>query len=189
VTVQPATRDLVLSSVFAALIAGLGLAPPITLVFPVPITLQSLGVMMAGLIIGPWRAAAACALVIALVAAGMPLLAGGRGGLGVFVGPTAGFLLAWPVGAIVAGLIARGTRTARRGPIRWLALFVAAIAGGVLIVYAGGIAWLATVGGLGFVPAAIGSLAFVPGDLVKAALAATAARAVERAYPVDRRRV
>jgi len=86
------TRDLVLISLFAAIIVALGFVPPITLGFiPVPITAQSLGVMLAGVILGAKRGALAAVLVILLVAIGLPVLSGGRGGLAVFAGPTVGF--------------------------------------------------------------------------------------------------
>jgi biotin transport system substrate-specific component len=94
------TKDIVHIALFAALTAALGLFPPLTLpVIGVPITAQSLGVMLAGSIIGSKRGALALALFLLLVAIGLPLLAGGRGGVGVFLGPGGGFLLAWPLGA------------------------------------------------------------------------------------------
>ena len=82
------TRNTVYVAVFAAMIAAMGLVPPITLgVIPVPITLQTLGVMLAGAMLGPWRGSLASLVVIVLSVAGLPLLAGGRGGLGVLLGP------------------------------------------------------------------------------------------------------
>ena len=76
------TRDIVLVALFAAIIVVLGMLPPITLGFiPVPITAQSLGVMLAGCILGAKRGAGACLLVVLLVAIGLPVLSGGRGGL------------------------------------------------------------------------------------------------------------
>ncbi|MEL6321465.1 MAG: biotin transporter BioY, partial [Cyanobacteria bacterium J06626_14] len=73
------TRDLVYIAVFAALVAALGLIPPIPLPFiPVPITAQSLGVMLAGAILGARRGACALLLFLVLVAIGFPLLSGGR---------------------------------------------------------------------------------------------------------------
>ena len=79
------TRDLVLSALFAALIVALGLIPAIPVgALPVPITPQSLGVMLAGLILGPVRGGLAVALVVLLVVLGLPVLSGGRGGFGSF---------------------------------------------------------------------------------------------------------
>lgn len=172
------TRDLVYCALFAALVAGLGVVPPIPLAFlPVPITAQTLGVMLAGLLIGAKRGGIALVLFVLLVAAGLPLLAGGRGGIGVLMGPTAGFILGWIPGAIVTGLIAeRFGASARPVP-----LFLAAAVGGVAVVYAVGIPWLWLVAGLPLEKAAMGTLAFVPGDLIKSAVAAFTAAAVQRA--------
>ncbi|MGO7428305.1 biotin transporter BioY, partial [Rhizobium ruizarguesonis] len=90
------TRDLVLTALFAAIIVALGLLPPISLGFiPVPITAQSLGVMMAGVVLGARRGAIAVLIVLVLVAIGLPVLSGGRGGLAIFASPTAGFLIGW----------------------------------------------------------------------------------------------
>ena len=74
-------RNMTRIALFAALIAALGLIPSLTLAFGVPITAQSMGVMLAGAILGAKRGALAVLLFMALVALGLPLLAGGRGGL------------------------------------------------------------------------------------------------------------
>ncbi|MDN6350660.1 MAG: biotin transporter BioY, partial [Yaniella sp.] len=68
-------RDLARIAVFAALTAGLGLLGSFTVVGAVPITLQTLGVMLAGVVLGPWRGSASMALLILGVALGLPLLA------------------------------------------------------------------------------------------------------------------
>lgn len=182
------TRDVVLVALFAAIIVALGLVPPITLGFvPVPITLQTLGVMLAGAMLGPVRGALACLLVVFLTVVGLPVLAGGRGGLGVVFGPTGGFLLGWVPGAFVAGWLVRRLAARAGGTVRQtLAYFLACAVGGIAIVYALGIPWLAAVTGMGLSRAAVGSLTFVPGDLLKAIVAALVARNVERAYPVAR---
>ena len=98
-------RNVVYIAVFAALIAVLGLLPKLTLISGIPITAQSLGIMLCGTILGAKRGALAVLLFLALVALGLPLLAGGRGGLGVFTTPWAGFLFGFPVAAFVAGLM------------------------------------------------------------------------------------
>lgn len=180
------TVDLVLVALFAGLIVVFGLLPPVPLGFiPVPITMQTLGVMLAGVVLGARRGALACALVVLLVAIGLPILSGGRGGLGVFAGPTAGFLLGWIPGAFAAGLIAeRLIDPTASGLRQGLAFLAAAVAGGIAVVYAAGIPWLAVVAHVGLAKAAIGSAAFLPGDLIKAAVAAMVARGVFRAYPL-----
>ncbi|WP_234854561.1 biotin transporter BioY, partial [Sinorhizobium meliloti] len=79
------TRDLVLVALFTAIIVVLGLVPPITLGFiPVPITAQSMGVMLAGCIIGAKRGALAFLLLVLLVAIGLPVLSGGRDRVRIF---------------------------------------------------------------------------------------------------------
>src|ERR1039458_3857102 len=85
------SRDLALVASFAALIAVLGLPGGIP-VFgnAVPVPLQALGVMLAGLVLGWRRGALSVVVLLVLVAAGLPLLSGGRGGLGGFAGPRVG---------------------------------------------------------------------------------------------------
>src|SRR5574344_3076973 len=77
----------------AALMAVLGLIPKIDLPFGVPITLQSLGGMLAGCLLGGKRGFQSLALFLLAVAVGLPLLSGGRGGIGVFMLPSAGYLI------------------------------------------------------------------------------------------------
>ncbi|MGQ9368242.1 biotin transporter BioY [Azospirillum sp. ST 5-10] len=176
------TRDMVLCALFAAVVAALGLVPPIPLGFlPVPITAQTLGVMLAGAVIGPRRAAIAMALFILLLAAGLPLLAGGRGGVGAVFGPTGGFLLAWPAGAFVVGWLAERLGAGARP----LPLFLCCAVGGIAVVYAGGIAWLALVTGVPWEKAATGTLAFLPGDLIKAGAATAVAATLRRVRPLE----
>ncbi|MEV0203010.1 biotin transporter BioY [Nonomuraea sp. NPDC050691] len=177
---QLATGDLARISVFAALIAVLGLPGGITVLGnTVPITLQTFGVMLAGAVLGARRGALAVAVFLVLVAAGLPLLAGGRGGLGVFAGPSAGFLLGWLPGAALTGWIAGGgDRTP--GIVR---LLLACLAGGVGVIYLVGVPVQAAVTGLPLGRAALLSSVFLPGDLVKAVLASVVARGVYRAYP------
>ena len=101
------SRSLSYIALFAALMAVFGLIPKIDLPFGVPITLQSLGVMLAGCLLGPRRGFLAIALFLLAVALGLPLLPGGRGGLSVFVAPAGGFLFGWMFGAFACGLLMR----------------------------------------------------------------------------------
>ncbi|AZH77063.1 BioY family transporter [Microbacterium sp. Y-01] len=163
-------------AVFAALIIVLG-----TVVVPlpggVPITGQTLGVMLAGLILGTRIAPLSIALVLALAALGLPVLAGGRGGLGVFVGPTVGYMIGWIVGVVVIGLLMR------TGRFTWWRTALAALVGGVAVVYAFGIPVQALVTGVPIDLTALSSLAFLPGDLIKVTAATLVAVALRRAYP------
>ena len=178
------TKDLAYVALFAAITAVLGLMPAIPVpAVPVPITAQTLGVMLAGAVLGAKRGFLALLLFLVLVAVGLPLLAGGRGGLAVFAGPSAGFLFAWPLGAFVTGLLTEALW--RRFNLGWA--LVATLVGGIAVIYAIGIPVLAVVSGTSLATALTGSLVFVPGDLVKAVIAAVVAVAVRRAYPVIER--
>jgi biotin transport system substrate-specific component len=173
-------RDAALIAVFAGFVAALGVVPAFQPPgFSVPITAQSLGVMLAGAILGSRRGFAALALFLALVAVGFPLLAGGRGGLGVFFGPSVGFLLAWPLTAYVIGWLTERGGTPYRLP--WG--IVANVVGGIVLLYAAGIAGIAAVAGISVWAATVSTWIFIPGDLVKAVLAALIARGVHAAYP------
>src|SRR4051812_38556597 len=147
---------------------------------PVPITAQTLGVMLAGAVLGARRGFLAILLFLVLVAVGLPLLAGGRGGLAVFAGPSAGVLLAWPLGALVTGVLT--ARFWRRFNLAWA--LVATTVGGIVVIYAIGIPVLSAIAGTSLATAFTGSLVFVPGDVVKAVVAALVAVTVRRAYPV-----
>ncbi|SOC19160.1 biotin transporter BioY [Rhodobacter maris] len=177
------TLDIVYIALFAALTAALALFPPLTLpVIGVPITAQSMGPMLAGAILGARRGALAMVLVIALVAIGLPILSGGRGGLGVFAGPTVGFLLGWVPAAWVTGLLHElGWRQ-----LTSISSFTHAAVGGIVVLYAIGIPVLAFQAGLTLKAAAVGSMTFIPGDLIKAALTAMIAVSVKRAWPIIR---
>jgi biotin transport system substrate-specific component len=173
-------RDLALIAIFAGIVAALGIVPALTPPgFSVPITAQSLGVMLAGAVIGARRGSLSLLLLLALVAVGLPLLAGGRGGLGVFAGPSVGFLVGWPVAAFVIGWV-----TERGGPaykLHWGV--VANLVGGIVVLYALGIAGMAAVLGISVQAAAVACWIFIPGDIAKAVIAAVVARGVHAAYP------
>lgn len=174
------TRDIVYIALFAAITAALGLFPAFSLpVIAVPITAQTLGPMLAGAIAGAKRGALALVLFVVLVAIGLPLLAGGRGGLGIFLGPSGGFILAWPLAALLIGFLYQ--RNLRSLTLVKEVLFL--VLGGVLLIYSAGIPWIAAVAGLSLKQAALGSLGFLPGDIVKVVLAVLIIRAVRRAYP------
>lgn len=178
------TLDLVLVAMFAALTAVLGLIPPITVgILPVPITLQTLAVMLAGALLGPWRGALSQVLLIALVAAGLPLLAGGRGGMGALLGPTGGYIFGWVLGALVIGLITVSFYDrARAAWINAVILFAACIVGGVLVVYLMGSGWLSMTTGMDIGTALTGNVVFIPGDTAKAVIATAVALLVHRSY-------
>ena len=172
------TRILVRIALIAALIAALGFVPPIYLPVAagVPITAQSLGVMLAGLLLGARAGAAAVALFVFVVLLGAPLLSGGRGGYGVLYGATAGFLIGYIAGAYVVGFLAE-----RLTLPAFASAFVACVVGGIGVVYLFGIPVLGAVGGIGPM---IGAAFFLPGDLLKAVGASVLVTTVLRNWSV-----
>lgn len=179
-TTTSSSRDIAMIAVFAGVIAALGLVPAF---YPfggaVPVTAQSLGVMLAGAILGPRRGALAVLLFLGLVALGLPLLAGGRGGLGVLVGPSVGYLVGWPVAAFVVGALTY----AFAAPYRLGRGILANLVGGVLVIHVLGVLGLIVRADLSLTAAVTGDLVFVPGDVVKAVVGALVARGVHAAYP------
>lgn len=172
--------DLARVAVFAGIIAALSL-PASFHVFggSVPVTLQTLGVMLAGLVLGARLGALAVLVYLAIGAVGLPVFAGGAAGLGTFAGPSGGYLIAFPIGAFVTGLIAF-----LGGRFRPALALPAAVVGGILVVYAVGISVLVWRFGADVGAALVaGGLVFLPGDLIKAGLATLIALGVHRAYP------
>jgi len=176
------TRSLSYIALFAAVIAVFGLIPKIDMPFGVPITLQSLGVMLAGCLLGPRRGFLTLLLFLTAVALGLPLLSSGRGGLAVFTAPSAGFLLGWLLGAGVCGWCMRRMAQAR-GKALLAAAFVSAFVGGIVVVYLFGIVGLMLTAHLRLAQAALAMLVFIPGDLVKCAICALLVHSVVRGMP------
>ncbi|MEV6320717.1 biotin transporter BioY [Nocardia sp. NPDC051787] len=173
-------RDMAQIAVFAALIAALGLPGAITVGFSgVPITVQTLGVILAGAVLGARKGTAAVLVFLALTMIGLPLLSGGRTGLTALAGPSAGYLVGWIPAALFIGLL-----TARILPKYPLVLgLLINAAGGMLVIYLCGIAGLALRTDLGIGAAISTNAAFIPGDLAKVVVATVVAKGVHRAYP------
>lgn len=174
-------RDVVLVALFAAIMAALAVFPPLVLpVIGVPVTAQSLGAMLAGGVLGARRGALSMLLFLALVAIGLPLLAGGRGGIGVFLGPTAGYLVGWIFVALVIGFLVERSWD-RLNTLK--AMLICAV-GGIGVLYAIGIPWSAAVADISVPTAFIGSLPFFIGDAIKCYIAAVVIVIVKRSYPI-----
>jgi biotin transport system substrate-specific component len=135
--------------------------------------------MLAGAILGPRRGALALVLFLALVALGLPLLAGGRGGLGVFAGASIGYLVGFPVAAFVVGAITH----AIGAPYRLSWGLLANLVGGVVVLHVLGIIGMMVRLDLSLAAATTASLVFVPGDAIKAVVCALVARGVHAATP------
>lgn len=121
-------------------------------------------------------------LFLLAVAMGLPLLSGGRGGLGVFAAPSVGYLLGWPVGALITGCVLAALPHSSVRSATWSAA-TAALIGGVLIVHACGVLGLVIVAKFTLRQALVGTLAFIPGDLIKCVLCALVVRSVARGMP------
>ncbi|TLM73073.1 biotin transporter BioY [Pseudarthrobacter sp. NamB4] len=175
--------DLGLIAVFAALVAGAALVPGLAVNgFGVPITFQTLTVMLTGLVLGPGRGFAAVGLYVLLGLAGLPIFSQGRSGLGILAGPSAGYIIAFPIAAGIVGWLA--TIVIRRTTkARALWFFLSAMATSILVVHSLGVAGIAlnTKATLG--QAFLSDLVFYPGDIVKNILAALIAVALHRAFP------
>jgi biotin transport system substrate-specific component len=173
------TIHVTLTALFAALIAaGTFIAIPLPF-SPVPIVLQNLFALLAGLILGPLHGSAAAGLYLIAGAVGAPVFAGASGGFVHIIGPTGGFLLGYLLSAFSAGLIAGSPRGGLKTPL-WR--IVLAVLAGLLVVYVPGVIRLkfALAGSwrqaliAGFVP-------FIPGDLIKGILAVPIALRLRRA--------
>ena len=163
-------REVVLlaaASLFLALTARISVPLPFS---PVPISGQTLGVLVVGALYGPRRGTLAVALYILEGVAGAPVFAAGRAGIGVLLGPTGGYIVGFLPAAAIAGLLGAGTRR----PAPRLAGMVLA----TLAVYAVGVPWLMVVTGASLGAALVqGLLPFLPGDALKAGIGAGVAPA------------
>ncbi|MDR0719863.1 MAG: biotin transporter BioY [Treponema sp.] len=157
-----------LAALFAALIsAGAFISIPIG---PVPIVLQNLIALLAGLILGPFLGGAAVALFLLAGILNLPVFAGGTGGIARLLGPTGGYLAGYFIMAVAAGLIAGRPRKDRKKD-SYPRMIIAIIAG-LLIVYVPGVYWLKLKAGYDFAKAiGVGFVPFIIGDCIKAAAA------------------
>ena len=160
-------KDLAYIALLAAVVGVLSLMPPIAVPYsPVPITLQTLGVLLAGGLLGAKRGGLSLLLFLVLVAAGAPLLAGGRGGPSVFVGPSAGYLISWPITAFVIGLIISRFKKAQLWKVLLVNLTV-----GIFLIYLFGIPVQAAFTNTSVFVTAKLSQVYLPGDIIKAIIA------------------
>lgn len=178
--------DLAFIAVFAALIAAFSLAPAVPLPGnAVPITLQTLAVALTAMIIGPWRGAAATLLYLVVGFAGLPVFAQGASTIAVLAKPSAGYLIAFPLYAVVVGLLS-AVALRRTNWLRPTLLVVAGLVGSFLVIHPLGILGMARNIPTTLERALTLDLAFWPGDLVKTVVAALIATAVHKAFPALR---
>lgn len=129
----------------------------------VPVTLQSMVVILAGVMLGPTLGATSQLAYLVAGAAGLPVFAAGGAGLPHLLGPTGGYLMAFPVAAFAAGLIAG---PARRGAVAGARLFVALLVAS-LVIFAGGVPYLAFFTGSLERAVAVGFTPFILGSVLK----------------------
>lgn len=175
------TTDLALIAAFAALVTACAVLPAVDIAGPVPITLQTFGVLLAGAVLGPRRGFLAVLLYLVLGAAGLPIYAGGASGLGTFSGPTGGYLISFPFAAALAGLLVAllpGRALAKSAPL----IFIAAMVG-VALNHAVGMAGLHLRADLSWQASWNVDKVFWLGDTLKAVAVAVVATAVHRAFP------
>ncbi|MEW6670557.1 MAG: biotin transporter BioY [Thermodesulfobacteriota bacterium] len=161
-------------TVYASLLAALTAAGAYLIIpiGPVPISLQTLFIYLTGLLLGSRWGAASVAVYLLAGACGLPVFAGGTGGIGRLAGPTGGYLFGYLAAVFVIGLI---TEKANR---RWM-MDVAAMTAGTLIIYTAGVFWLKTVTGMTIGRAVtVGMLPFLVGDTLKIIAAVPIVRAV-----------
>lgn len=174
-----------LGSLFVALCAQIAVPLPWT---PIPMTMQPFAVLLVGLLLGPGLGAAALAAYLLEGAAGLPVFVPGFGGL-LPLGPSAGYLLSYPLVAATAGALWQFRKSASRtGFAAFLHALVACAIADVILLNSGA-AWLALLSHSSFSTAArLGILPFVGGEAVKALLAAAIAAGCLRAFhPVHTR--
>lgn len=148
----------------------------------VPITLQTLGVMLVGAILGARRGALAVLLYLAVGLAGLPVFAQGTGGLGVLGKPSLGYLLAFPLAAALAGFLVHRTQGVRP-VVRPFAVFASLMTASLLLIHPLGIAVMGARLGMSAGEAIAAGAVFLPGDVIKNALATVVTLAVLRAFP------
>ncbi|MEF2143862.1 MAG: biotin transporter BioY [Desulfovibrionaceae bacterium] len=157
----------------ASIAAGAYLIVPIG---PVPVSMQPLFIMLAGLILGPWRGAACMLLYLAVGTAGLPVFSGGGSGLGHLFGPTGGYLFGFVGTAFLAGLATSG----QGRMVSWIVAFFACVAG-MASTYVCGLGWLMHSLDMDLEKALVlGFYPFAAWDLFKIALAVACYRILVR---------
>ena len=167
-----AATNLARAALFAALVGAFAYVTFPNPVSPVSVTLQVLGVFLAGIYLGPVWGAASLVLYLAAGALGAPVFQGGSAGVGQLVGQSAGYLWSYPLAAAVVGAVVHRGVALRDLDTVGLPSLVGAMIAGIVVIYALGVAGLALALALGPVEAvAVGAVAFLPAEALKIAAA------------------
>ncbi|WP_028592616.1 biotin transporter BioY [Paenibacillus massiliensis] len=176
------TKEMVYAALFAAFIGVLGMIPPIPLGFiPVPITAQTLGVMLAGCFLGKRMALFSLILFLVLVAIGLPILPGGRGGISALIGPSIGFIISWPIAAFCIGF---ATEKVWPKLTTWKLVLIN-FAFGIILVSLIGAPVMAIITNTSIWAGIVGAAAYIPGDIIKAVIAAVIAVRIKSLSPIE----
>jgi len=168
-----AVVNLVRAALFAALMGAFAFVSfPNPLNPAVPVTLQVLGVFLAGIFLGPLWGGFAMALYLLAGAVGAPVFAGGSAGIGVLLGPTGGYLISYPIAAAAIGAAVHGTEGLAEPETVPLWRLVGAMVAGTAVIYALGILVYWQSLDVGLVEAVVGAaVVFVPVEALKIAAA------------------
>lgn len=161
------TSNVARAALFAALIGAFSYVSFPNPVSPAPVTLQVLGVFLAGIFLGPVWGGTACGLYLVAGVLGAPVFAGGTAGFGVLFGPTAGYLWSMPVGAFVVGAIVHNGFTLSdpkaSSPLR----LVGAMVVGTVFIYAAGVVGMMLSLNLCLTEAVLSAVALAPAEVLK----------------------
>ncbi len=176
---SPAT-DVALVAGFAALIAAVAILPDIKTGVGVPFSLQTFAVLLAGACLGAVRGFLAATLYLAAGAIGLPVFSGGAAGVGHFAGPTAGYLIAFPLAAALCGYIVQRNRDRATS---FSLVFTAGLLSSFVFIHTLGPLNLAWRADMSVQAAFLFDTQFYPGDVMKNVLMALVATSVHRAFP------
>lgn len=172
------TKDITKIAIMISIIIVLGFFPPIPIsLLPVPIVIQNAGFMLSGLLLGKKNGTIATLLFLLLVAVGFPLLAGGRGGMTVFFSVTAGYLFAYPIATFMIGWL-----TKRFNPNNQNSMYgfgITFLFGALFIDFCGAVG-VSLLSDVSLSNSLLASLAFIPGDTIKAFLTVFIAKRISK---------
>ncbi|MCK8611596.1 biotin transporter BioY [Apilactobacillus nanyangensis] len=165
------TRDITQIALMTALIIALAFVPAIPVaIIPVPIVLQNFGIMLAGLLLGGKKGTISVALLMVMVAVGLPVLTGGHGGAISFIGPSGGYLLSW---LLMPSLMALTNKLLGRFFQRnsFTNLLLTSIIVSIVITYLIAIVWISVQSHITLTQSLLANMIFAPGDILKAIIA------------------